>query len=253
MGTSWYEKVKKFKSPVRVAAAILLRSRETLNSKVCELNQRIGELQSQLAQQRQQLEKQQQRMEALQQRAVEAERQRDQARQSVNLPEDPPLGTHGYGARMISLAINVARSIGLRGAVRALRVFFQWLGVEQAIPGRTSIRNWLQRLGIDELKQPVDSQESLVIMVDHSSQIGPEKVMLALGVNAARLPEPERPSRMNTFACWQSSRAIPGKRPIWNGNTKHLPIVTERLGRCWWMVPRNCVRVQNAWKSGVRI
>ncbi len=91
---------------------------------------------------------------------------------------------------MISLGINVARSIGLRGAVRALRVFFQWLGVEQAIPGRTSIRNWLQRLGIDELKQPVDSQESLVIMVDHSSQIGPEKVMLALGVNAATLPEP---------------------------------------------------------------
>jgi hypothetical protein len=91
---------------------------------------------------------------------------------------------------MISLAINVAQSIGLRGAVRALRVFFQWLGVEQAIPGRTSIRNWLQRLGIDELKQPVDFQESLVIMVDHSSQIGPEKVMLVLGVNAATLPEP---------------------------------------------------------------
>ena len=91
---------------------------------------------------------------------------------------------------MISLAINVARSVGFRGAVRALQVFFQWLGVERAIPGRTSIRNWLQRLGIDEMKQPLDSSESLVIMVDHSNQIGPEKVMLALGVDAAALPEP---------------------------------------------------------------
>ena len=190
MGTSWYEKVQEFKSPIRVVAAVLLRSRETQTAKVCELNQRIAELQSQLDQQRQQLEEQRQRMEALQQRAVEAERERDQARQSVHLPADPPLGTHGYGPRMISLAINVARSIGFRGAVRALHVFFQWLGVNCAIPGRTSIRNWIQRVGIDEMKRPLDSSESLVIMVDHSNQIGPEKVLLALGVDAGALPEP---------------------------------------------------------------
>ena len=91
---------------------------------------------------------------------------------------------------MISLAVNLARSVGFRGAVRTLQVFFQWLGIDRAIPGRTSIRNWLQRLGIDEMKQPLDSSESLVIMVDHSNQIGPEKVMLALGVNAAAMPEP---------------------------------------------------------------
>ena len=190
MGTSWYEKVKEFKSPTRVLAAILLRSRETLSSKIVELNERIAQLQCQLDQQQEQLKEKQRRIESLQQRAVEAERQRDQARQSVNLPEDPPLGTHGYGTRMITLATNVARVVGFRGAVRALEVFFQWLGVEQAIPSRTSIRNWLQRLGIDEMKQPVDFDEALVMMVDHSNQIGPEKVMLALGVNAAAMPEP---------------------------------------------------------------
>jgi len=190
VGSSWYEKVKEFKSPVRVVAAVLLRSRETQAAKIGELNQRIAALQTELDQQQQQLKEQQQRIESLQQRAFEAERQRDQARQSVNLPEDPPLGTHGYGARMISLAVNVARSVGFRGAVRALEVFFQWLGVQCAIPGRTSIRNWLQRLGIDELKQPVDASQSLVVMVDHSNQIGPEKVMVALGVDAAAMPEP---------------------------------------------------------------
>ena len=190
MGTSWYEKVNKFKSPIRVVAAVVLRSRETQNAKACELRRRIAELQSQLDQKQQQLEDKQRRIEALQQRAVEAERQRDQAKQSVNLPEDPPLGTHGYGARMISLAIEMARAIGLRAAVRALRVFFRWLGVEQAIPSRTSIRNWLQRLGIDELKRPLSCSESLVMMVDHSNQIGPEKVMMALGLDAEAMPEP---------------------------------------------------------------
>ena len=91
---------------------------------------------------------------------------------------------------MISLAVNLARSVGFRGAVRTLQVFFQWLGIDRAVPSRTSIRNWLQRLGIDEMQQPLDSSESLVIMVDHSNQIGTEKVMLALGVNAATMPEP---------------------------------------------------------------
>ena len=190
MVTSWYEKVKEFKSPIHVIAAFLLRSRETQLAKVSQLSQQVDELQSQVEQQQRQLRQKQQEMEALQQRAVEAERQRDQARQSVNLPEDPPLGTHGYGARMISLAVNLARSVGFRGAVRTLQVFFQWLGIDRAIPGRTSLRNWLQRLGIDEMKQPLDSSESLVIMVDHSNQIGTEKVMLALGVNAAAMPEP---------------------------------------------------------------
>ena len=45
MGTSWHEKVKEFKSPARVLAAILLRSRETLSSRIVELNERIAQLQ----------------------------------------------------------------------------------------------------------------------------------------------------------------------------------------------------------------
>ena len=190
MATSWYEKIKEFKSPSRVIAAVLLRSRETQAAKVCELSQRIAELQSQLDQQQQQLQQQQQKIEGFQQRAVEAERQLAQAKQSVNIPEDPPLGTHGYGARIISLAVNLARSVGFRGAVRTLQVFFQWLGIDRAIPSRTAIRNWLQRLGISEMKRPLDSSESLVIMVDHSNQIGTEKVLLILGVNAAAMPAP---------------------------------------------------------------
>jgi hypothetical protein len=190
VSTSWYEKVKEFKSPVHVVAAFLLRSRETQLAKVSQLSELVAELQLQVGQQQQQLQQKQEEIDTLRQRVVEAERRRAQAEQSVNLPDDPPIGTHGYGARMISLAVNLARSVGFRGAVRTLQVFFHWLGIDRALPSRTTIRNWLQRLGIDELKQPLDSSESLVIMVDHSMQIGTEKVMLALGVNAAAMPEP---------------------------------------------------------------
>ena len=63
MGTSWYEKVKEFKSPLHVVAAFLLRSRETQLAKVNELSRQVEELQSQVEQQQQQLQQQQQEIE----------------------------------------------------------------------------------------------------------------------------------------------------------------------------------------------
>ncbi len=190
MVTSWYEKVREYKSPMHVIAAFLLKSRETQLEKVNQLSQQVEQLELQVEQQQRQLQQKQEVIETLTARTIEAEKQRDQAKQSVNLPDDPPIGTHGYGARMISLAVNLARSVGFRGAVRVLRIFFRWLGINRAMPSRTSIANWLKRLGIDEMQQPLDSNESLVIMVDHSNQIGTEKVMLALGMHASSMPEP---------------------------------------------------------------
>lgn len=190
MVVSWYQAVKKFKSPNSVVAAFLLRSRETQVAANRRLRAENDELKAERDQQAQQLQKQQQTIKDLKTRTVELQRERDAAKQSVNLPEDPPIATHGYGAHMISLATNVARSVGLRGAERVLRLVFDWLGIEQATPTRTAIRNWLQRLGIAELQRPLEPHEDLVIMVDHSNQIGAEKVLVVLGVNASALPEP---------------------------------------------------------------
>ena len=190
MVTSWYQKTKEFKSPIYVVSAFLLRSRETQVAINRRLREEMKELKTQLDQQAQQRQQQQQEINAFRQQVAELQKELDEAKQSVNLPEDRPLATHGYGARMISLAVNVARSVGLRGAERVLRLVFDWLGVKQNTPTRTAIRNWLQRLGIAELQQPLKPDEDLVILVDHSNQIGTEKVMVALGVNASELPEP---------------------------------------------------------------
>lgn len=91
---------------------------------------------------------------------------------------------------MISLAVSLGRSVGFRGAERSLRLMFDWLNVEQNTPSWTAIRGWLQRVGIAEMRQPLMPGEDLVIMADHSNQIGTEKVMVALAVNASELPEP---------------------------------------------------------------
>ncbi|MBP88344.1 MAG: hypothetical protein CMJ64_16780 [Planctomycetaceae bacterium] len=71
----------------------------------------MNELQARLDQQARQGRQQQQNINTWKQRTAELEKQRDEAMRSLNLPEDRPLGTHGYGARMISLSVNMARSV----------------------------------------------------------------------------------------------------------------------------------------------
>jgi hypothetical protein len=186
---SWYQRAREFKSPSHVVGAFLLRSRETLRAENRRLREERKQLDEKHERDVQQAKRQQQRIEELEQQCAQWKQQRDQALQSVNLPEDPPVATHGFGARMISLAVNLAKSVGFRGAERVLKLVFEWLGVDQRVPSRTTIRTWLQRLGIAELEQPLQPNEDLVVMLDHSNQIGTEKVLVALAVNASALPE----------------------------------------------------------------
>ena len=96
MVLSWVERVKEFKSPLYVVAAFLPRSRETQRAKVEELSQLSKDLFARLERLRLQSDRQQKIIETLRHRAVAAGAQRDHARRSVNLPDDPSLGTHGY-------------------------------------------------------------------------------------------------------------------------------------------------------------
>jgi hypothetical protein len=63
------------------------------------------------------------------------EREQRRAEQAPRpLPADPPIGKHGYGPRLVSLAVNLGKAVGLRGANRAMKIFFDWLGVAQKVP-----------------------------------------------------------------------------------------------------------------------
>ena len=191
MGASWFERVRRFKSPVRVVSAFLLRSRET-HARACQERKReVADLCQQVrAQTAAQTRLEQQNEELRQQvRRLEEERE-ERANRAWELPPDPPLGTHGFGARLISLAVNLAQRVGLRGARAVLRIVFEWLGVGSKVPCWTSIRNWLQRLGVAALKKPVARAEDWIWLADHSNQIGPEKVLAVLGVRASQLPAP---------------------------------------------------------------
>ncbi len=170
-------------------------SRERLAKKVGRLQRRVAELRKQIGDWQSDAERERQAWQVeldelrARQRSWEADR-RVLQESAVRLPEDRPLSTHGYGPRMISLCVNVAQKVGLRGTQTALQIVFEWLGLEQKVPDWTTIRNWMQRVGVAALEEPVEPADDWVWMADHSNQIGPEKALVVLGVRASQLPEP---------------------------------------------------------------
>lgn len=191
MESSWTKARTSFKSPLRVVVWFLLRSRENKTNKCRELKRRLQESQRCLAERQVELERQREETQRWRQetRRLESE-MRSIQRPAPLLPADPPLGKHGFGARMVCLAVNLARVVGLRGAHRALKIFFEWLKVEQRTPHPTTIRNWVLRLGVATMRESRERCQDCVWMADHSNQIGPEKVLVVLAIRAKEMPPP---------------------------------------------------------------
>ncbi len=189
MGTSWIGAARRFKSRSSVAAGFLLRSRETGRERIRRLRAALRAAEAGLAEARRALARCTAELEAC--RAA-ARRQRAEAErrgtEAVALPPDPPVGRHGYGPRMVELAVNLARRIGLRGAATAIRLLFDWLRRPEKTPHWTAIRGWLLRLGVARIEEPPEQADDWVWLADHSNQIGQEKLLAVLAVRSSALP-----------------------------------------------------------------
>ena len=191
MDLSSFIRGRSFKSPLRVVVGFLLRSRETQaercrnKSEEIQDYKRINSEQAQvIANLEQELAESRLRVAQLK---VESQRLRSQPRV---LPYDPPALHHKFGPKMISLCVNLARRIGLRPAAACLKIIFDWLGVKARLPQWTTIRTWLMRVGVAAVEEPIERADDWIWMVDHSNQIGPEKVLVILGLRASQLPPP---------------------------------------------------------------
>jgi len=183
--------VGQFKSSNYEVARSLFRSR---NRQARRARERTKQVQQARAEIRQLVRDQviaEQRLQEGRLQIAELRRENERLRnEPVRLPDDPPLPFHSYGARMISLCINLATTIGLRAAESALRVVFEAFDIQEEIPDWTSIRTWLCRFGVAMLEEPVEAAEDWIWMADHSNQIGTEKVLVILGIRASQLPKP---------------------------------------------------------------
>lgn len=134
----------------------------------------------------------------LQEREREIERQKS-ASPTKELPLGVPARGQSYPVGLVALSVNLARKIGLRPAVTVLQIVFDWLQVPCEIPCYQTIRNWMQRIGLDRMQQAERVTDG-IWLVDHSMQIGTEKVLVVLRVRESRLPSQGNPLRHEDVA-----------------------------------------------------
>lgn len=140
MAVSWFERVKQFKSPVRVVAGILLRSRETQAANKRQWQDECRKLRAELQRLNQQVVEQRREISQLKRQVQGLEGQRAEAAQAPPvLPSDPPLPGHQFGPRMICLAVTLAMAVGFRPAARVLKIF--WIGSTSKRTCRSSPRS----------------------------------------------------------------------------------------------------------------
>jgi len=197
VGVSCYHRVRNFKSPVRVVAAILLRSRETQAKRARQRTQKIQNLKTILRQQDRILREKDEQRTAQRRRIAELEAENETLRkQPLQFPDDPPLRCHKFGPITIAMCVNLVRRVGFRAAPDVLEIVFDALGIEgKTLPDWTTVRTWVLRVGVAAIDRPIEPSDDWIWMADHSNQIGPEKALSIIGLQASNLPSPGRPLR----------------------------------------------------------
>ena len=182
------ESVSQYKSTWYEIARNLFRSRNTQRvraERLAEQNRELKSLNGRLAEQlREADELQEQTQQRLHQQQQEIETLR---RQPIKLPSDLPLPHHTHGPKMISLCLNLCKEVGFRPAKTMLCIVFDWLGIEASIPSFDAIRVWACRAGVAQLQSPIEGDD-WIWLVDHSNQIGQEKVLQIIGIRVRDLP-----------------------------------------------------------------
>lgn len=91
---------------------------------------------------------------------------------------------HHYSLGQIAgtLALLLDCRGSLRGSASGLGLLNRLLGHAQDIPSATTVRTWLLRVGLHQLRRPLEHADDWVWIVDHTVQIGELKCMLVVGL-----------------------------------------------------------------------
>src|SRR5258708_27722461 len=100
---------------------------------------------------------------------------------------------HGYTAGVITLFLGLVQlGVSLRATSRVLDFMARFFGLPFSAPDWTTGRMWLLRFGLAQLNAPKDQADDWAWLIDHSVQIGKQKVLAIVGIRLLSLPMPER-------------------------------------------------------------
>ena len=143
------ETVGQYKSTWYETARNLFRSRNTQRAIAERQRQQNEELRQKNERLHRELRESKERHQQMQQMLLPLQQENEQLRrQPIKLPTDLPLPNHTYGPRMIALCMNLSKHIGFRPTETALKIVFEWLGIDAKVPSFSSTRIWLCRAGI---------------------------------------------------------------------------------------------------------
>jgi len=182
------ESISQYKASWYETARILFRSRNTQRARAERLAEQNRELKLQKERLAKQLRKSEELQEQDQQRIHQQQQEIEELRrQPIKLPSDLPLQHHTYGPKIISLCLNLCKEVGFRPAATALSIVWDWLGIKADIPSFDVIRVWACRVGVAQLQFSIEGDD-WIWLVDHSNQIGQEKVLQIIGIRVRDLP-----------------------------------------------------------------
>lgn len=108
-----------------------------------------------------------------------------------------PMPGFQFNLTTIAAAIELAKRVGFRAAADAMQIFSEMTGINFDIPSHDAIEQWTLRLGVASLKDTFKKGQRVLWMVDHSSQIGKERLLLIVGVALDDLPKPGETLTLN--------------------------------------------------------
>lgn len=89
----------------------------------------------------------------------------------------------------------VRAGVALRAVPRVLGIFFARADAATSLPEATSVRWWLQRLGLFALREELEVAGDWAYLIDHSVRIGTVNVCVIVGLRLGRAPFPARALR----------------------------------------------------------
>jgi hypothetical protein len=110
----------------------------------------------------------------------------------------PPAKGGQFSVTIVRLAVDLVRQAGasMRGAASGLALMASRLGIDLKMPSFGAVRSWLLRLGCYALTCALPMGD-WVLLIDHTVQIGPCKLLLIVGCPLATVPLGERPLRQS--------------------------------------------------------
>jgi len=126
----------------------------------------------------------------------------------------------------------------LRGAAAAMALFVEQGWASFAVPSFSTIRMWLLRVGHYALTRPLDKTKSWLWLIDHTIQIGSQKILVILGCPIDDVPFGQRALQLTDL---QLVALVPMENSNGDAVERELENAAQRTG-----VPRQIASDQGS-------